>query len=62
MPIKKQKEKPYSNSKKIVQHKIDEIKLEAHIDAVKKGKHTNIVEEIKFRTNTIHEAMDETIK
>jgi hypothetical protein len=62
MAVKKQKGKSTSTKKKIVQHKIDEIKLEAHVDAVKKGKHTDVVEEIKFRASTVREAMDETIK
>ncbi|MDR3257946.1 MAG: hypothetical protein LBT17_04050 [Mycoplasmataceae bacterium] len=62
MAVKKQKRKPISINKKTVQHKIDEIKLEAHVDAVKKGKHTDVVEEIKYRASTVREAMDETIK
>ncbi|MDR3330451.1 MAG: hypothetical protein LBS76_04205 [Mycoplasmataceae bacterium] len=63
MATKKQdKTKLISRKKLSVQDKIDEIKLEAHVDAIKKGKHTDVVEEIKFRAGNVRNATNEAVK
>jgi hypothetical protein len=56
------KQTPKKVNKKVVQDKIDEIKLDAHVDAIKKGTHTDIASEMKFHSSNINNAFSETIK
>jgi hypothetical protein len=45
----------------ILQNKIDQIKLEAHVDSVKKDQHTDLSKELMYHANELRNAIDKTV-
>jgi hypothetical protein len=55
------KKNVHSLKENVIKKKIDEIKLEAHVDAVKKNRHTDISKELKYHTSKLRNAIDKTV-
>ncbi|MDR1991704.1 MAG: hypothetical protein LBP70_03185 [Mycoplasmataceae bacterium] len=54
------RKKNHINKSKSIQQKVDDVKLLAHVDAVKTGKHTNVLQELEYRASSLRKALNET--
>ncbi|MDR2369364.1 MAG: hypothetical protein LBD63_01935 [Mycoplasmataceae bacterium] len=55
------KKKIDSSKTKTLQKKIDQVKLEAHVDSVKNDRHTDISKELNYHATELRSAIDKTI-
>jgi hypothetical protein len=44
----------------VLQQKIDAVKLEMHVNSIKKGKHTNLISELNYHSSKLRQAIDAT--